>query len=116
MARGGWHILRDGAALTLARHLPVRFDLCAEAVFPPARKGRLAGQIRQDLWRLLKGLRGFSPVIRIEPAEAGLRVIAGGRAARPFPGARTEAAIAALLDCPVHRARWLAHAHPGETP
>lgn len=114
MLRKRWHILREDGALTLARHLPARFDLLARATFPPARKGRLAQQIRQDLWREMRDLRGFSPVVRVEEEGAGLRVTAGGRAARPFPRAQAEARIAALLGCPAHRARWLAHA--GERP
>jgi len=108
--RGGWHILREAHALTVARRLPVRFDLSAQAAFPPARKGRLAHQIRQDLWRELQALRGFSPVVRVEDVEGGLAVTAGGRAAAPFPKAQAEARIAALLTCPLHRARWLVHA------
>ncbi|RAP41330.1 hypothetical protein BYZ73_10295 [Rhodovulum viride] len=110
MALRGWHMLREEGALTMARHLPVRFDLCASAAFPPARKGRLALQIRQDLWRMLQDLRGFSPVIRVEEEGQGLRVSAGGRAAAPFPRLDCEARIGALLTSPVHRSRWLARA------
>lgn len=106
----GWHIVAEAGALTLARQLPVRFDVSAQAGFPPARKGRLARQIRQDMWRMLRDMRGFSPVVRIEEADGGLTVTAGGRAAQPFPRAMAEARIAALLACPAHRARWLAHA------
>lgn len=112
MARPEWHILREEGALTVARHLPVRFDFAARAGFPPARKGRLAQQIRQDMWRLLQDLRGFSPVVRVAEAGAGLSVTAGGRALRPFPKQACEARVAALLASPAHRARWLAHARP----
>ena len=114
MARRGWHILREERALTVARRLPVRFDLGAQAVFPPVRKGRLAQQIRQDMWRALQGMRGFAPVVRVEEDGAHLRVRAGGSVhARTFPRAMAEARIAALLNCPAHRARWLAHAGRG---
>ena len=106
-----WHILRDPGALTLARHLPPRFDVAAEAAMPPMRKGRLARQIRQDMWRALRHLRGFSPVVRVEEVSAGLHVTAGGRvAARVFPKAAAEARIAELLADPAHRARWARHA------
>lgn len=116
MARERWHILREEGALTLARHLPPRFDLAAEADFPPARKGRLAQQIRQDLWRCLRQLRGFCPVVRVEEDGAHLKVRAGGAVlARSFPKAEAEARIAALLADPAHRARWLAHARQGDT-
>lgn len=113
MARRGWHIVAEDGALTLARQMPVRFDLCVQAVFPPARKLRLAHQIRQDMWRMLQGLRGFSPVVRVEDRVGGVLVTAGGRAARPVPNA-AEARIAALLSDPAHRRRWLAHAGTGE--
>nr|WP_212525381.1 hypothetical protein [Actibacterium sp. MT2.3-13A] len=111
MARAGWHILREEGALTLARQLPPRFDVAAEAMFPPARKARLAQQIRQDLWRALRHLRGFSPVVRVEEDGAQLKVRAGGAVhARTFPKVRAEARISALLADPARRARWLAHA------
>ncbi|MHC0053864.1 hypothetical protein [Actibacterium sp. D379-3] len=111
-----WHIIREDGALTLARHLPPRFDVAAETVLPLARKGRLAQQIRQDLWRALRRLRGFTPVVRIEEDGARLLVRAGGAIhARTFPRTRTQAAIAAVLDCPANRARWLANARPGVT-
>lgn len=115
MGRAGWHILREKGALTLARQLPPRFDVAAEANFPPARKGRLAHQIRQDLWRCLQHLRGFSPVVRVEEDGMRLKVRAGGAVhARTFPKAQVEARIAALLSDPAHRARWLAHAKQGD--
>ena len=115
MARERWHILQEEGALTLARRLPPRFDLAVEAAFPPARKGRLAHQIRQDLWRCLQHLRGFCPVVRVEEDGAHLKVRAGGAVlARSFPKHQAEARIAALLADPAHRARWLAHAKQGE--
>lgn len=111
MARGGWHILREEGALTLARQLPVRFDLSVVAAFPLAQKGRLARQIRQDMWRSLQNIRGFSPVVRVEEDSAHLLVRAGGAIhARTFPKHRAEARLAELLGCPSHRARWLANA------
>ncbi|MBS0125192.1 hypothetical protein KB874_13960 [Aestuariicoccus sp. KMU-90] len=100
----------------LARHWPPRFDVAAESRFPPARPGRLAHQIRQDLWRELQGLRGFSPVIQIDADERGLTVTAGGRLeAASLPHDLARARIAALLECPRHRARWLAWAQERTT-
>lgn len=110
--RGGWYEARSGAAYVLARHWPPRLDVVATGSFPPVRRGRLARQIRQDLWRALQGLRGFSPVIEIDAAEAGLVVRAGGRLAGPAP-AGVELRIKDLLDSPGHRARWLAWAGEG---
>ncbi|MBL4811225.1 MAG: hypothetical protein JKX69_02440 [Rhodobacteraceae bacterium] len=111
--QGGWFVLRGDGALTLARQLPPRFDVAAQTCFalPPGAavsRQRLAQQIRQDLWRALRGLRGFSPVVRVVRAGDLLKVMAGGRvAARKFPKAETERQIAALLAAPKQRARWL---------
>lgn len=109
--RTQWHILREEGALTLARRVPARFDVMAEATLPLARKGRLAQQIRQDVWRTLQGVRGFSPVVRVEEDGPQLKIRAGGAIeARTFPKDRIEAQIADLLNSPAHRARWLKHA------
>ncbi|SMX32645.1 hypothetical protein [Actibacterium lipolyticum] len=111
--RNQWHIIREGGALTLARQLPPRFDVVAEVELPAARKGRLAQQIRQDLWRALQGVRGFSPVVRIEEDGSHLRVRAGGSVnARTFPKADIESRIATLLSDTARQSRWLAHARP----
>jgi len=108
-----WHVLHEADALILARRLPARFDIAAAAVFPPVRKLRLASQVRQDLWRALRHVRGFSPVIRVEEVDGGLWLRAGGRVAGPAPRARLEAGIAALLADTANRARWLTHAGAG---
>ncbi len=106
MSRKDWHIQRSDETFVLARHLPVRFDVKAEAVFPLARRGRLAQQIRQDLWRELQSLRGFSPAVQIDRIDGGLRVTAGGRAARPIP-ADVADKICTLLNSASHRQRWM---------
>ena len=103
--KGGWLEARDVDSYTLARQWPPRFDVAASARFPSVRRGRLARQIRQDLWRALKGLRGFSPVIQIAAAETGLTVTAGGRLPAKVPG--VEASIHDLLQDPARRARWI---------
>ena len=109
MSRNVWHKIREGDRLTHARALPPRFDVEARAEFPPARADRLARQIRQDMWRALQRTPGFSPVVEVTKAENGLTVRAGGRLTRPAP--KTLAArIAALLEAPHHRRRWLRYA------
>ena len=113
--RNAWLVRREGAVLTLARHWPARFDLSASTLFPRGAAGlsraRLAHQLRQDAWRLLQGLRGFSPVVRIERSEDALRVTVGGTLAHlPAPVARAEARLSDLLADPAHRARWMRHA------
>ncbi len=115
MARHRWHILRDGASVTVARHLPVRLDLAVEGCLPlpasrPVSRTRVAQQIRQDMWRALQNLRGFSPVVRVVQDGAILRVTAGGRLATKAGAGDAETKIAALLERPEMQARWLAHA------
>lgn len=110
MTNRGFYTLRDGSTLTVARRLPPRFDVMAEASFPPARKGRLAHQIRQDLWRALRGQRGFSPVVEVRETTHGVLVRAGGQLdAKVNP--ELSARIGALLHDPAHSQRWMRHAH-----
>ncbi|MGV6846984.1 MAG: hypothetical protein ACWA5A_01265 [Marinibacterium sp.] len=103
-----WHILKGPGRYTLARHVPVRLDVSSATSLPIARKDRLARQIRQDMWRALQDVRGFSPVVEVVEDGETLTVTAGGRIdTRPFPRARIEARIADLLADPVRRARWV---------
>ena len=106
-----WHILREGAAVTVTRRLPLRWDVAARTVLPPvlppARPLRLAAQVRQDLWRALRRQRGFAPAVAVVPEGAGLRLCAGGRVDAAHDRAALEARIAALLADPGRRARWL---------
>lgn len=110
MGRGRWHVIEAEGALTLARRLPVRFDLVAETVLPDAvGRRRLAHLVRQDLWRMLRRLRGFAPAVRVRRVAAGLHVVAGGGVAGPVPPG-AQARVAWLLDDPRHRARWTGRA------
>lgn len=106
---GRWHIVQEGAGVTLCRHLPPRFDIAVHTTLPAARPLRLAHQIRQDLWRALARVRGFSPVVRLTPTPEGWAVTAGGRAEGRVPVSilvRAEAVLAA----PRNRTRWLQNA------
>ena len=111
MSRNKWHIRAEEGRYTLARQWPPRFDIEAVADFPDAHPARLAQQIRQDLWRALKGLRGFSPVVQVDATEDGLRVRAGGTLlnAKTYPKESVEI-IQTLLHDPQLRLRWLAWA------
>ncbi|MCP9483660.1 hypothetical protein NNA36_16995 [Shimia sp. CNT1-13L.2] len=113
MTRRRWHILEEADCLTMARRLPVRFDVSAETVLPAGSPVRLARQVRQDMWRRLQGMRGFSPVVKVETKGALCRVTAGGSVEGTFPRAGTEAAIAEVLADPQNRARWSAWAGKG---
>ena len=106
MARNRWHILTEDGALTMARRVPVRFDLSVETRLERGGKARIAQQVRQDIWRALRDLRGFAPVVRVEACEAGLKVTAGGQVDGPVPRKAAEARIAQVLDNPANRARW----------
>ncbi len=103
-------IHRAPNALTLARHAPARFDVAAEATLTGAADLlRLAHQVRQDVWRAVRRLRGFSPVVEVTQAETTLHIRAGGRALPPVsPTANSR--IQAVLDDPANRSRWLRHA------
>ena len=109
MSRGRWHILREDGAVTLARTLPPRFDVVAETVLPDARRLRLAHQVRQDMWRALRSVRGFSPVVRVERRGGVILVKAGGRTAMPV-AAGLSARIADVLEDAANRRRWIRYA------
>ncbi len=98
--QGGGVVLTRGAA---------RFDVSAETRLPSAPPAPIAHQIRQDMWRALRRLRGFAPVVAVTPVADSLHVIAGGAVAGAIPPG-TAARIAAVLEHPANRARWLAHA------
>lgn len=102
-----WHILRDGERVTLTRRAPPQFDVMAMTVLPVVREVPLLHQIRQDIWRALQAVRGFSPVIEAVRMEDQLKIRAGGQVAGTVPRAHVEARIADVLEDPRHRARWI---------
>lgn len=110
MGRDRWHVIEEQGTLTLARRLPLRFDLRAETVLPGAvGRLRIAHMVRQDLWRALRRLRGFAPAVRVARVPGGMALCAGGAVAGPVPPG-AQARIAALLEDPGHRARWMRQA------
>lgn len=109
--RRSWHIERSPERLVLSRRGDEVFDVSSESHFPHCARARLAHQIRQDLWRELQGVRGFSPVVVIEKQGEGLSIIAGGAVAgQTFPKAKIDAKIVALLADTKKRSRWLSFA------
>ncbi|MFT6649163.1 hypothetical protein [Pseudophaeobacter arcticus] len=110
--RGKWHIFRDEGALTVARQTPPRFDVAVTIMLPLADPLRLAQQIRQDMWRAVQAVRGFSPVVKVEACGEGLLVTAGGRVAGRVPG-NLASEIKAVLEDEAKRSRWLRHAKRG---
>lgn len=111
-----WITTRSETSFRVARARAVRWDVQAQVLFPECRPSRLARQIRQDMWRQLQNLRGFSPIVEIIRVEGGLMAKAGGQIDGRFPRAHVEGLIAAVLDDPVRRARWLQHARRGADP
>ena len=109
-----WHTLTEGNTVTLCRQRPPRFDFAVRTVLPHGQPKRLAHQIRQDLWRALQHVRGFSPVVRLEPLSAGWAVSAGGRALGHVAPDTLDRA-AAVLDHAGNRARWMHHARGEQT-
>lgn len=105
----GWHVLDDGTALTLARRLPPRFDLAVERRFPLLQRRVLAHEIRKDIWRALRNMRGFTPVVVVARDGDGVHVRAGGACAAAVPGTAFDT-LAHVMDCPARRARWIRHA------
>lgn len=109
MRRDGWHMVREGDTLTLARRWPPQFDVEATTRLPRLRARVLAHEVRKDLWRLLRSQRGFSPVIQLSEREGGLCLRAGGQIAGPVPGGLGPR-IAQMLETPALRSRWANHA------
>lgn len=105
MRRNGWYVSDSDGEYILSRRFPARLDVFEAANFPFVNKARLANQVRQDLWRAMKHLRGFSPVIHIATTPSGLRLKAGGQCG--ILPTQTSAKIAELLEDPVRRARWI---------
>jgi hypothetical protein len=111
MARDKWHIETEGDRLTLSRLKAVRFDFSAKTMLPDASRRRVAHQIRQDMWRALQALRGFSPIVEITRENGHLRVKAGGQVeGGNFPRGKIENMVAELLEDVANRQRWLAFA------
>ena len=112
-----WRIVEEGAATVIARpSTPLRWDISVSRAWPAEATGRafrlsLAHQIRQDIWRALRGTRGFAPLVRVYAANGMIEAQAGGvlmtGAGRPEALAER---IAEVLDAPAYRRRWLAHA------
>lgn len=111
MARDKWHIEIEGDRLTVSRRKAVRFDFYAETALPDASRHRVAHQIRQDMWRALQALRGYSPIVEVTRDAGQLRVKAGGQIdGGKFPRLKIENALAELLADVANRRRWVAFA------
>ena len=106
-----WTVTQTDECVLFAFREHTRWDVSAAASFPALASRRLALQIRQDMWRALQGQRGFSPVVRLQPATDGWSVQAGGQLSGPTAAA--EAKIAQMFDNAALRARWTRFAQKG---
>ncbi len=104
--RRGWHVRDDGQTYALARRLPARWDVRAETRMPDMGRRRLAHAVRQDLWRMLRRVRGFAPMVEVVRDADGVTLRAGGTVAGAMPSSVSER-VAALLSDPAVRAAWL---------
>ncbi|NCQ25021.1 MAG: hypothetical protein COW54_07430 [Rhodobacteraceae bacterium CG17_big_fil_post_rev_8_21_14_2_50_63_15] len=108
MSRNRWHVIEEeDGALIVARRWPLRFDLAVSTRLPDGGRRWIAHQVRQDVWRALRGLRGFAPAVRVIREAGGLCVVAGGEVQGRFDRIRAEARIVDVLENRTNRARWL---------
>lgn len=102
------HILNEDGTLTLARRLPLRWDLCVEYKLTAQRlsRRRLALRIRQDLWRTCQSVKGFLPLVSIREERDAYQLSLGATLMAPAPKTWIEARIHTLLENPERIARW----------
>lgn len=99
----GWYHGQVGDAIVVSRLWPARFDIVAETVLNVRNPIRLAHQIRQDVWRALRHLRGFAPAVQIAADGA---VVAGGQLGFA-PSLADVGCLENVLGNPQNRLRWI---------
>ena len=105
-----WQTVDTKERYLLSKRLPVVFDIYAQTVFPICRMDRLARQVRQDMWRALRRVRGFLPAVEATKTQDGLLLRAGGQLLCSAPKARMIESIEELLNSAEYRQRWLRYA------
>ncbi len=115
-----WALIEDGTETVLVpQGIAPAWDVAVDRAWPgpvTARaRRRIARQVRQDVWRAARGVRGFVPVIRVAGEDmleirAGGRLLAGGNAPERLTGA-----ITAIVDDTKNRRRWMGHARRGQS-
>ena len=103
-----WIIEQSENSVLVTRRKPVRWDVQATTRLPRCHPLRLAHQIRQDMWRELRKVKGFCPAVEITLGDV-FEVRAGGRVARHIPP-RANERIENLLNRDANRRRWVAFA------
>ncbi len=100
-----------GASPTALAGVGIVLPLASDPHAPGRFAAALARQVRQDVWRALRRVRGFVPEIEVVLFPGRVAVTAGG-ALRAGPAPPTAGpAIAALLGDPARHRRWLAEAY-----
>ncbi|MEP1537127.1 MAG: hypothetical protein ABJQ34_09985 [Paracoccaceae bacterium] len=108
MTKGGWHITTLEGSWSLSRLKSQRLDVSAQTWLPRVHPVRLMHQVRQDMWRRLKNVRGFAPMVQLTPDAGGWCVTAGGQVSAI---AQSHAVgIEDVLTNKNNRARWIRHA------
>ena len=108
-----WLLVLERAAYFMFSYRPALAAAVQEWEARSERRSWHAHQIRQDMWRKLQGMRGFSPVVEVTATGPGsgqaLRVRAGGQVMGRVPS-NAAGLIADVLENPADRARWQRHA------
>lgn len=105
-----WATRTECKTLTLFRPGRARMDVSATAALTSQdtlSPIRIAHQVRQDIWRALARVRGYSPVVQVVGRDGALIVTAGGMlTSGNVPHASIKARLSEVLQNPANRARW----------
>ena len=107
MSGRDWDLLREDSRVLLARRLPVRFDVAVTTELPGLRLVPLVHMIRQDIWRALRHLRGFAPVVEAQEDPSGTRVTAGGQVVGRIALGPVKDRLRIVLEDVPNRTRWI---------
>jgi hypothetical protein len=93
--------------------VPDRWDVSIDrrwAVPGAISRRRYASQVRQDLWRAARGLRGFVPRVLVGSDGEDILITGGGVLVTGHMPPGLPERLAAILDNPNNRRRWGRHA------
>ena len=108
-----WRCTETEAGLLHVRAgIPDRWDIAVRRVWAvggPVSRRRYARQVRQDIWRAARAVRGFVPRVLVARTSRTIEITGGGTCLGARPPVLAQR-IATLLDNPANRARWDAFA------
>ena len=111
-----WSLVHTGDSTLLHRagYAPVwafAVTLSMPIVLTTSQRSRMAHQIRQDIWRACRHVRGFLPLVQVSTNGDETVIRAGGSLATRSGHADALAAkVARVLDCGNNISRWQRHA------